>query len=212
MSHSEDRSKQNQTTSTAVQNLNVQDTDGVTIANSDNVQVLATDFNAIESAGEVALSAIESGRDLSRQIVDLGFGALDTGKEFLAIGSESIVKGQRDALDFAESGMNRILTTGVDFFTESLASSDGARDAVFDLGGDLFSALLTAGRGFFDSALDTAKGALSSSQSQVGSTVSALQSIAKEQTTSDSARLQQVVLYALGAVVVLVIFGGRARG
>lgn len=179
MSASENRSRHTQTSSTAVQNLNVQDTEGVTIANSDNVSVVATDYGALEIAGDAIQTAIDGARDVSRGAIDLGFEALGTSRDIVNIGSETALDAQRQSLDFAGEGLGALIDLGV---------------------------------GLFDRAISTAEGALKSAQSNVGGTVQALQGIAREQTTSDASRVQQVVLYALGAMVLIIVLGGMRRG
>lgn len=258
MSHSENKPRNTQSSTTTVQNLNIQDTEGVTIANSQGVQVQVTDFNALENARDIAESALAGGVDVFNTAADLGIEAIDHSRETFAIGTEAVLTSQAEALDFGresldfgrdaldlvgqagaavedtarfsiaesldfardvidfqgasiEGATQSVLNTGLDFFTESLGFAADAGAAALSSADASRDAALDAGRTFFGMAIDAAAGALEAAQSQVADTTAALGAIAKEQSTSEASRLQQVTLYALAAVALVVIFG-RSRG
>lgn len=207
MSHSENKPKTTQTSSTTVTNLNIQDTEGVTIANSEGVQVTATDHGAIEVAGNFAASAADAASQISRDALDLGIEAINANTDVVNRGQETNLRTTEAAFDFGREVVGDLTDTSRFSLTESLDFGRGA----LDTGAGFFEGALDAARGFFSEALQVGAGALESAQEQVADTTAALGSIARDQSTSEASRLQQVVLYALGAVALIVIFG-RGRG
>jgi hypothetical protein len=171
ISSSSSRPTNTQSSSTQVQNLNLQDTEGITVADASDVQITATDFGAVESA-------------------------LDLGREVVGVGMDAVLDAQREALNFGQNAFD-IADRAIDVTAESTSFS--------------LTESLDFGRDLFAGAIEAASGALSSAQEQVADTTRALGEIAKEQSTSEASRLQQVTLYALAAVAAIMIFG-RARG
>src|SRR5687767_5653706 len=71
MSHSENKPKTTQTSNTTVSNLNVQDVEGVTFANSDNNTYTSTvtDFGAIDAATDLAGRGLDSAMSFGRDSI-----------------------------------------------------------------------------------------------------------------------------------------------
>ena len=89
MSHSENKPKSTQTTSNVVTNLNIQDTDGVTVVGDGNT---VTDFGAINAALDIGIEALRMGDANLRTASDLAGRGLDTALD-----------ATRSALDFSDS-------------------------------------------------------------------------------------------------------------
>lgn len=199
MSHSENKPKTTQTSSTNVTNLNIQDTEGVTLAQSDGNTITVTDHGAIRAAGDVAIeslrSAEESGRG-ARELIDR------TVDDAFAFGQDAFYFGS-EALSSTVEALDRAGERGADLTRDSL-----------DFGGGVLRGAVDFARGIYQDSLDTVTGVLAEGQAQLGTTVENINAIARQQSTSSDERVQDIAQKALiaGAVMVgLIVFSARAR-
>lgn len=205
--HNENRSRQTQSTATSVQNLNVQDTEGVTLADADGNTINVLDGGAIAGALGFGEQAIADALDFSTDTVSrvLGFGgdALDFGSDAIAEAIDAVTGSQRNALDFGGQALDRI--------ADAADSDRGFLADVFDKSGSFASDI-------FGQALESVEGVLREGQAQLGNTVTTLNQIARQQSTSEAERIQDIAGQALkiGAIMVGLIAAAfifsRARG
>lgn len=176
--HNENRSRQTQTSSTSVTNLNLQDTAGVTLAQSSGNTITVTDQGALRAGVDVALAGFDFGSD-ALSLADRSVGGA------LAFGSDAL----NDAVSFADRSSSRVL--------EAAESAGERSDATF-------ARAFEFGRDLFDSSIETVSGVLREGQAQLGNTVTNLNAIARQQSTTEAERVQDIASQALkvGAVMV----------
>lgn len=187
--HNENKSRQTQTSATEVTNLNVQDTEGVTLAQSSGNTITVTDQGAIKAAGDIAYESI----DLVKTF----------GGDALSLGDR--VTGR--ALDFGTNAFNfagDTLRTSLDAVDRAGERVSSATNDALQFGESSFDRAFEFGRQLFDSSIETVTGVLQEGQAQLGNTVTNLNNIARQQSTSEAERVQDIASQALkiGAVMV----------
>jgi hypothetical protein len=175
MSHSENKPKTSQSSVVNTTNLNVQDTEGVTLIGDSN-QVTTTDFGAIQAAGELGYEALRMGNDALRTGADLAGRGLDNAFDF----GRSTVS---DAFTFGTRSLDSVTA----FADEALATNAGvSRDAL-------------------DFASEVGGGVLDFARNLVGDTVSGLQSLSMQTSQSSDDRVAKIALYAFVAVAAVLV-------
>ena len=165
MSGSSSKTSTSSQQSTNVQELNLQDSGGFTVADNKgstiNLTSVATDQGAVQAGAQVAGAAITANSDVSKAAINLGASAIQSG------------------IDVANHGL------------------------------DNAEAAYQSGLTFGTNALDTVQAIISQTQSQqeqlVGQALAGYQSIAAQNSASNSSQLQKVALYAIAALVAILV-------
>jgi hypothetical protein len=199
--HNENRSRQTQTASNSVTNLNLQDTSGVTLGQSSGNTITVTDQGALRAGVDIASAGFDFGTDA------LSLADRATGR----------------SLQFAEYAQNSSHELVRDAIAESVNFADrqaGRVAEAYDMAGDhsesAFQRAFEFGRDLFGSSLNTVTGVLREGQAQLGNTVTNLNAIARQQSTSEAERVQDLAsktLYVgigMVALVALAMFAMRA--
>ncbi|MBM0105604.1 hypothetical protein JM946_12630 [Steroidobacter sp. S1-65] len=193
MSHSENKPKTTQTSSTVVTNLNLQDTEGVTLAQSDGNTITVTDHGALATAADIAVEALQTNEDSQRGARELISQAVDDAFSF---GSEAFHYGA----EIVDRSGERILT---------------AADSTLNFGRDVLSDSSSLIRGVFQDSLDAVTNVLERGQEQVGESLTNINAIAREQSRSDAERVQSIAnnaLIAAGVIVAIVFISQAFKG
>lgn len=151
-----------------------------TVNNIDN-RVYATDQGAVEKSFDFA----EANTDALLEVVGEAF-------DFAADGSSEALGFATDALDFADAAGERQSDTFRDAFEFGRETQEGAAEFVSNL---------------FNASLDAVTGVVTEGQLQLGNTVSNLNAIARQQSTSTDERVAGIAQYAIigvGAVVAVI--------
>lgn len=200
------------------QNVNVQDVDGLTIAGNEggSITVYSTDQNAFDNASRLAADAVSfaeaiagdslrlslessnlvatAGQRAQENVVDIAGGAIS-----------EIGNSQRNALAFGEQSLAAVADNARDFGVEL---SNNSRDFAAALRGFASDAADNA-TDLFERALSFVGASAKASQDSLGSTVTALNTIAREQSKSTDERVAEVsgnaLKYTLLAVVGLAV-------
>lgn len=163
MSGSSSKTETQSSQSTNVQELNLQDSGGFTVADNkgSTINLTATDQGAVAAGANIASAAIGANSDVSKAALALGSSAINAGVDVANHG-----------LDNAEAAYQSGLTFGTN-------------------------------------ALDTVQQIISQTQSQqeqlVGDALAGYQSIAATNSASNSSQLQKVALYAIAALVLILV-------
>lgn len=180
MSHSENKPKSTQTSSTSVTNFNLQDTEGVAVAGTGNsVRVTQTDYGALSAAGDFANAALDVGVEALR----LGNDNLGTASQLAGRGLDTALDATRGALSFGEHVVDS---------NETIARD--AMQGVSDVGG---AALDFAGN-IFDRALSAQSGLASAN-------IGGLTQLAKQTSSSADDRVTRTAMYALMAMAAVFV-------
>lgn len=123
------RTQNEQTSTTQVTNLNVQDTEGVTIANSSGVTITQTDFGALAAAQDIGTEALRLGADNLETAANLAGRSLDT--------AEFAVRG---AFDFGETAIGSQETIARDAISEIAEFGERALEMITGGFGDALGA------------------------------------------------------------------------
>lgn len=152
-------------------------------------RIYQSDYGAIESAFGFAGDAVSLASGVARDAIASNENTLgDALRESLGFGRESFEVASsalRESLDFADTQTDRAIST-----------SERSYETALGFGADIF-----------DRSISAVSNVLSDGQQQLGSTVTALNSIAREQATSTDQRVQDIAknaLYVGGAVVVVI--------
>lgn len=178
-------------------------TTNTNITNVDN-RVYTSDMGALTAAENIATASLDNNaaafagarQSITDAIADaLGFGrdALTLADRTTSRSVDALSAGLSDSLTFADRQNTRVADTALESSTTALTFGKD----VFGASGDLVSHA-------FDSAFEIAGGVLREGQVQLGNTVSNLNAIARQQSTTDSERVQDIAKQALyiGAVMV----------
>ena len=215
MSHSENKPKTTQTSSTTVQNLNIQDTEGVTLANSAGNTINVLDQGALLAAGDIAIESLRTSEDSQRGARELISGVVDDaftfgadafyyGADIVDRSGGRVLEAANLAVDAADAASSRSLTFGRDVLGEAIAAVDVAGERSLTFGRDVLTETGGLIRGVFQDAIDTVGNVLAEGQAQVGESLQNINTIARQQSTSDAERVQDIAQKALivGAVMV----------
>jgi hypothetical protein len=117
-----------QTSVTEVQNLNLQDTEGVTLANSSNNVITTTDYGAIDRAADISGDALNLGREALLSNESLSRAALGSVENVAIRSNESI---ERFAGDTLASNRN-LLESALDFASDLFGTATSATQKAVD--------------------------------------------------------------------------------
>jgi hypothetical protein len=227
-----------QATTENVQNLNLQDTSGLTLGNSDGNFLVTTDQGAVQAGVDLGLGSF----DLSRALASLG---LNTGADLASSGlgvatdiSHDALTLGRNALDTVES----VSTAGLDhaqaaygsaltFGGDALAAVKGlalesndrvarfATDALatnYDTSTNALDAVVDAGSHVLDFAAGLFTNALDANQRTVDTNLKGVNALAAQvsqsATQSVNQGVQKVALYAFIAVAAIFIAPALLKG
>lgn len=179
--------KTNTTTNTSNTQIGFQDVDGPAILGSNNV-IMQSDAGAIAAGEGIAREALRAASDSSKDA--LGFGSSIAGDAFDLTdrASDRLAAGFNDALNFSNAAASR----------EHSTLSDA-----LDFGRATVSDQTSFAKDIFGQSLDAVTGVLKEGQAQLGNTVSNLNTIARQQSTSSDERIQQIAGTALKAVGII---------
>ena len=206
-----------QTTNQVSRNLNLQDTEGVTIGEAGgNVTVVSTDHNAFADASDLARRAVDAGealgrdalnlslqqtREVSGTLLDLSKGAIS---EVGNIAGTALTFGDR-AFGTVEKALGEVSGAYQDasaYQMQALQEVSATSDNAISKVGEFFKDAFTGVTEFVG-------GLQAKAQDQLGDTVTALNAIAVEQNKSTDQRLQEstekMLKYTLIGFGVLVV-------
>lgn len=212
MSHNENRSRQTQSTTNNVTNLNVQDTDGVTIAGSDNVTVTTTDHGALDAARDFANSALDVGVEALR----MGQTNLDTAAGLAGRGLDTALDATRGALDFSDSvvrsnervasdAISRIADFGGVAIGEVRGFGDSALGEVSGISREAINSVLDAGAGVLDFASGIFDRAIDAQANLAGQNLNGLTQLARQTSESADDRVSRTAMYAFVAIAAVFV-------
>ena len=108
-------SRSTSTTSTDVQNINLQDIDGVAVLTEGNVAITQSDAGAIEAGRQIAIAGLDTGLTGFRETVDLTREVLQAGRrqtETVAGIASSIAARESGNTDARLEGLTRTIVIG----------------------------------------------------------------------------------------------------
>lgn len=231
------RSKGGTTSTSTVnesRNLNVQDVEGITVAETGgSVNILQTDQGAFDTAESIARESLAVGEEIGRTsaavLRDVAEASFDFGGQAFDVAdratdralTESFRFGER-AFDVTAGAAERALGEGLDFGRSALEAVGAAGSRQADTFADTlqfadrasarereaFSEALSFGdtsverstnfaRSLFGDALEAVGAVVEQGQTQLGNTVTALNAIAREQSTSSDARVADIASNAI---------------
>lgn len=123
ISRSSAKTDSSQTSSTSVQNLNLQDTAGVTLANSNNNHITLTDDGAVSAAHDIGVEALRMGSD-----------TVDASLDFAGRATETVARSNENALSFGRDAIAEI----ADFGGAAIGEVSRANKSVLDFASDLY--------------------------------------------------------------------------
>lgn len=185
------------TTVTQTEQSNQQDFEGNAISGTEgSVTIIQTDQNAFDSAAALARQSLEVGEMLGRDAFDLSRVVSENSQSFGLRAIDAVVGANLDAQAFGRSAFStveRSLGAVGDAYEGAAAYQKSALTAVVDGVGD-----------FFRDALGFVGDLQQNAQSQLGSTVTALNTIAREQSKSTDERVAEVSGNAIKYVAIIV--------
>lgn len=210
------------TTNNESRNLNLQDTEGVTVGEAGgDVTIISTDHNAFDRASDLARLSVDTAESLGRSGLELSLQTTRSVTDF----AESALAEQGDVLNQAFTFGDRAFGTvekalaGVSgAYQDSAAYNAKALQAVSAAGADATArvqatsenavqAVGTLFRDAFEGVTDFIGNLQGKAQTQLGETVTALNAIAVEQNKSSDQRIAEIsenaIKYTLIAVGVL---------
>lgn len=193
MSHSENKPKTSQTSSTTVTNLNVQDTEGVTVVGDGN-SVTTTDYGAIGAALDVGLEALRLGGD-----------NLDRSLSFAGRSVDAIVDVNRGAFDFGRDALGANVDVSRNAIAEISDFGGLAIGEVSSANRVAVDAVLDAGAGVLDFARDIFSDSIRAQSDLTDANLTGLTSLARQTSESADDRVTRTAGYAFAAVAVVVI-------
>jgi hypothetical protein len=206
--------KTSTTNQTQVSNTSIgfEDVSGTAVAGSNNL-IQVSDQGAISAASDIAGSALDkidrARADSIASVVDSGRSSLEFGARITADALE-VVRGSRElegralenALEFAHSGRELEREAYADAL--GFAGERSKESALAQA--DAFSGVKEA----FASSLSFAKDLFGANVNLIGETVTGLNTIAREQSTSTDERVQDIAtkgLYVAGAIAAALVLG-----
>jgi hypothetical protein len=195
---------QQQTTNT--QNLNLQDTSGVTLANSYGNTISTTDFGAIDAAADISHQAISLGRDALASNESIAYAGLDTA-----------LRAQQSGLDFAgdvtsrafnetSAASDRVARFAVDALDSNSSLSRDVLASQSDLATKALTALSDAGAGILDFASNLFNDSLNAQSALADQNIQGLTTLAAQNTaTSDDRFVKLVTVVAIAAAAIFII-------
>lgn len=219
-------STSNQTTNYS-ENRNVQDTEGVVVAGAGgDVTVISTDYNAFDNAAALARQAVDfasgvasDAQSLSlnqtRAIIDAQKNAISANTDVTRSALVEVGAANKNALGLVDQLYGSALDFGSDIVSGSLSSLTRGQSDALGAVADANSGALGAIKSFasqaqtgvedaFDRALTFAKGLVATSQDSLGGTVTALNTIAREQSKSTDERVSEVSQSAIKYMAIAV--------
>lgn len=196
------------TTNQTSRNLNLQDTEGVTVGEAGgNVTVVQTDHNAFDRATSLAERAVEAGTDLGKDAQRL---SLET-SQLVTEQSRRTLETVNDLASGALSEYGNLTGKALSFGEQAFSAVDKALGQVSGAYQDAAqynkAALTTVAdqsESLIDRALNFVKDLQGKASDQLGSTVTALNTIAREQSKSTDERVAEVSQNAMRNVLIIV--------
>lgn len=182
MSHSENKPKTSQSSTVNTTNLNVQDTEGVTVVGDAN-QITTTDYGALQMAGEI------------------GYEALRMGSENLRTGADLAGRGLDAAFDFGRSTVG----SAFDFGSDAFAFGTRSLDSVTGFADSALQSNVGVSRDALDFASEVGGGVLDFAKGLVGDTVKGLQDLSMQTSSTSDDRVAKIAMYAFAAVAAAVV-------
>lgn len=175
---------------------------GDTLNFADRQNARVTD--AALATGETLLSGLSDTLNFAdRQNTRSSDAALETNK--------SLLSGLFDILNFGDR-QNARLADAADANSARIADiADTSAQRALQFGGSVLADAGGLVRSAFEDAFSTASDVLKEGQAQVATTVSNLNNIARQQSTTDSERFQNIVKWALGAAAAMVAVFALSR-
>lgn len=198
MSVSKPKSTTNEATSQSSKNLSLTDTSGITVGETGgDLTIINTDQNAFDIVSEIARGAVDAGQSLAEE----GF---STAEYFAKLFNDSSTYAQGAAYDFsagfgdkAFSTVDRAVGTIQDSNTRALDSITSSNENALDILSNTF-------KGAFQGITDFVGGLQEKAQSQLGSTVEALNAIAVENNKSSDQRIAEISTSTTRNIVIVI--------
>ncbi len=205
MSGSSAKTQSTQQQSTDTQNLNLQDTAGITVANSHGLTINATDQGALTGALDVARDAF----DLGQSSLDAGIGVANAGLDnarsaytgALDFGADLA----HDAFDAWDGASDRVAR----FSTAALATQADANRSALGAVADQTSGVLDFASGLFSQAL-SANANLT--DQNIGAVSALSRQVSQSATQSTNDAVSKVAVYALLAVAAIFVLPALVKG
>lgn len=199
---------------TQVQEQNFQDTGGITAYGGSSVTYAPTDQGATAAAVQLGQSVNTAATTLG---TTLGTGAIGGGVSLGTAGVNAGVGLGTAGLNAATALSSDVNQSAVDLGSSAIAAGTGVANAGLDNAAAAYSSGLTFGNNAI-SAIESLTSQFATQNAQATqSALSGYQSIAQQNSASDSSQIQKVALYLIGAVVLIMVVpsvfrGGRSAG
>lgn len=216
MSSSSARTSTTQQQTTQTQNLNLQDTAGITVADSKGVTINATDQGALNTA-----------LDISKAAANLGGGAIDTGERVAIAGLDNARSAYTGALDFAANAAtsasdawsgatDRVarfaadsLDTNSALSREVIASQGASANRALDTVANSTAGVLDFASGLFGQAI---KAQTDLTDTNLAGVTALGKQVSQSATQSTNEAISKVAVYALVAVAAIFVLPAIFKG
>jgi hypothetical protein len=189
--------------STNVQELNLQDTGGFTIADNKGGTTLnytntTTDGGAVSAAADVSQTSLAA--MLSALKASLGFAGNTAGS---AIGANTATTGA--ALDLASGLSSDVSHAATTLGQTALDQGFSVANAGLDHAAAAYQSGLTFQNDALNTVANIAQDSLLHQESLTNNAISGFQAIAQQNSASDSTQIQKIAIYAVAAAVLIVV-------
>lgn len=182
MSGSQSKTATTTQQSTNVQNLNLQDTGGFTAADNKNSNITAVSVSNTTDEGAVS-AALSSNTNVTNSALNT---ATDLGKGAFSLSSD-------------------VSQSAIDLGGSAIAAGQQVANAGLDNAAAAYQSGLTFGNNALGLVHDLADEFSSQNASLTAAALSGYQSIAQQNSASQSTQIQKIAIYAIGAAVLLVV-------
>ena len=191
--------------STNVRNLNLQDTGGFTAADNKNSNITAisvtSDSGAIAAGQNIATAGLSAGVSGFNAGANIAGDAISANTNVANSGLQVAGDLGRGAFTLSSD----VSQSAVDLGRTALSAGQQIANAGLDNAAAAYSGGLTFGNNALQAVQSIASDALLHQESLTASALSGYQSIAQQNSASDSTQIQKIALYAIGAAVLLVV-------
>jgi hypothetical protein len=201
--HNENKSKPTQTQTSEVTNLNLQDTQGITLAQSSGNTITTTDFGAIQAATDISHDAINLGRDAVSAGTDVAFAGLDHAQAAYQGGLNFASDIVTSALDTTGQSADRVARFATDALDSQSTFASEALASQTDTSTKAINALMDAGAGVLDFASSLFNDSLKAQSALADQNLAGLTTLATQNSASSDDRLQKVVIYIIVAAALV---------
>lgn len=196
-------------TTNHVQNtsIGIEGVEGTSILGDGNT-VVVTDHGAVSGSFNLASDAVSD-------VLSLGERSISGVLEYADRSGDRVLDAAADSLNFADrqnSRLGDLFSQAGDWLAGSQSDALNFADRQNTRVSDLFTGATDMLASAYESAFDTASDVLKEGQAQVATTVTNLNAIARQSSTSDAERNQAIVKYALIAAAVMAVafaFAGK---